>query len=162
MRLIFGAGGIAQDLQSFAVVDRPVEQACDACFDALAQRVLPQLQAHAVAGARGMHDLRAVVVVHGARTHQAWLRQRDQCIAFGIGQKIAQHHHARQQQADQHAYLAIAQVQQRGIVVLQQRWHAYRHRQAMCLRVVLDVATQQGFDCVDGVLFVPALIQERL
>ncbi len=32
----------------------------------------------------------------------------------------------------------------------------------MCLRVLLDVRTHQRFDCIDGVLHVPATIQQRL
>mmetsp|Transcript_41204 Transcript_41204/g.96288 ORF Transcript_41204/g.96288 Transcript_41204/m.96288 type:complete len:214 (+) Transcript_41204:327-968(+) len=94
MRLVLGAGPVAQHLQALTVVQRPAQQRRDARLDAPDQVRFTALEEHAVAGARGIHLAAFGAGRHGLGARQARAGQRDDAIAFRLAQQVGEHHHA--------------------------------------------------------------------
>jgi len=91
VRLVLRTRPVAQDLQPFAVLDRPIEQRRDARLDAAAQRLLATGEEHALAGARVIDLARSGVCLHRLGPHQPRARQRDHFVALLVREQPAEH-----------------------------------------------------------------------
>ena len=111
---VFSAGHILQHLNTFAVLDRPVDQPGYARFNTRYEFVLAALEEHSLACAVRMHFLAACFGGHRERSAQARPGSFNQCIALFVGEQSAEYHQTRQRHAAQHRDTTVSAVQLEG------------------------------------------------